>query len=38
VTRKRNWTFAIVGIVALVLAIPALFLFIGIFSWAIGIR
>ncbi len=37
-SRTSNWTLAIIGIVVLVLAIPALFLFIGVFSWAMGPR
>ena len=35
-SRKTNWTLAVVWTVGLLLAIPALFLFIGIFAWASG--
>jgi hypothetical protein len=35
-SRKGNWTLAIIWTVGLLLAIPALFLFIGIFAWASG--
>lgn len=33
-SRKGSWAIAIVTLALLVLAIPALFLFIGIFTWA----